>query len=587
MSLGNTRKYYRPLDVNEVIGLILHTRIKQWLRGLLHLLKEAPILLVVVILFLGGYAILGFDLSFRAVRFVSSFPGLGPLLIERMMYILFAFLFGLLLISSTLIAYGSLFKNDETKFLAVLPIVPEAIITWKFVESAILASWAFIFLISPMVCAYGAYTRVSWNYYPVALLFVALFIVLPGSLGMGLSLFLARYLDRRVFQLFFLTFIGIVLVTLIFCWKPVVVQEGQLEDRVISVIDRLLMRTKFVLFPYLPSYWLASGLIRWSEGAIQNAIFFCGVLLSYALLFGYITSTVYGALFYESLSAVNSRASTLKELLFRQISNGVNFKYRIESIIKLINRLNILRPDVTAIILKDLKLFWRDTTQWAQSIVIFALLAVYFINLRHFSTTAASAFWISIISFLNLGACVLNLATLTSRFGFPQFSLEIKRLWIIGLTPLSLRKIMWTKLLAMLTLSGTLTVVLIVLSCLTLKLSQEQILYQLGAALLICWVLNSLAISLGILYPEVREDVPAKIVSGFGGTLCLTASFLYIVISVLLLGLVAPWSFKPLPQPYAMIGGWVIFLFISVLLGIVPLRAAFRRLEDYEIVVYH
>ena len=47
--------------------------------------------------------------------------------------------------------------------------------------------------------------------------------------------------------------------------------------------------------------------------------------------------------------------------------------------------------------------------------------------------------------------------------------------------------------------------------------------------ILICIGLNSIAISLGTIFPNVRETNPAKIVSGFGGTLCLIVSFLYII----------------------------------------------------------
>jgi ABC-2 type transport system permease protein len=83
-------------------------------------------------------------------------------------------------------------------------------------------------------------------------------------------------------------------------------------------------------------------------------------------------------------------------------------------------------------------MFWRDTAQWAQSLMLFGLLAVYIFNLRHFSQQLSDPFWTQLVSFLNLGACSLNLATLTTRFVYPQFSLEGKRLWIVGMAPLGL-----------------------------------------------------------------------------------------------------------------------------------------------------
>jgi ABC-2 type transport system permease protein len=47
--------------------------------------------------------------------------------------------------------------------------------------------------------------------------------------------------------------------------------------------------------------------------------------------------------------------------------------------------------------------------------------------------------------------------------------------------------------------------------------------------------LCGLAVGLGALFPNLREDNPSKIVSGFGGTLCLVISFIYIVVYVALI----------------------------------------------------
>ena len=47
--------------------------------------------------------------------------------------------------------------------------------------------------------------------------------------------------------------------------------------------------------------------------------------------------------------------------------------------------------------------------------------------------------------------------------------------------------------------------------------------------------LNSMALCLGTLFPNLKEENSAKIVSGFGGTLCLILSFIYIIIIMLLM----------------------------------------------------
>src|SRR5207245_11616556 len=114
---------------------------------------------------------------------------------------------------------------------------------------------------------------------------------------------------------------------------------------------------------------------------------------------------------------------------------------RVSIVESIFRRLRFIQPDTRAVLLKDARTFWRDTTQWGQSVMLFGLLGVYVINLRHFTHQLSNPFWVNLISYLNLGACSLNLATVTTRFVFPQFSLEGRRLWIIGLALMGLKRV--------------------------------------------------------------------------------------------------------------------------------------------------
>jgi ABC-2 type transport system permease protein len=241
-----------------------------------------------------------------------------------------------------------------------------------------------------------------------------------------------------------------------------------------------------------------------------------------------------------------------------------------------------LRGDVCALLLKDVRVFWRDTTQWGQTLVLFGLLGVYIVNLRHFSQQLTNPFWVFLVSYLNLGACALNLATLTTRFVYPQFSLEGKRLWIVGLAPLGLSRVLLTKFALATTLSLATTVSLMLLSCRMLALPGPRTLYLTGAVVIMTFALNGLAVGLGALYPNFKEDNPSRIVSGFGGTFCLVISFLYIVGSVVLLAAASPWT------RFGGHGGLVVplgaaaFLALSGAVGGLPLRLGLRRLAHFE-----
>ncbi len=243
----------------------------------------------------------------------------------------------------------------------------------------------------------------------------------------------------------------------------------------------------------------------------------------------------------------------------------------------------VIPSDVRALVAKDLRVFWRDTTQWGQTLVLFGLLAVYIMNLRHFSAQFSGPFWINIVSYLNLAACSLNLATLTTRFVFPQFSLEGKRVWIVGLAPLGLARVLLTKFALASVVSLIITLTLLVLSCRMLSLEWARIAYLAGAETVKSFALNGLAIGLGALYPNLKEDNPSKIVSGFGGTFCLVVSFAYVVSCVVLVAAGYPWPDQGSASWLLTAASWLGFLLLSGLVGGLPLRLGLRRVAHLEI----
>ena len=497
----------------SVFALLAGVHLKQNWRRFASVLKQSKLLSVTVLTFIAGYCWLSFALFYRAMRFVGSFPGLGDLLVERMIFILFAFLFALLLISNMVISYSNLFRNKETSFLHSLPISPNSIFQWKFLESTLVASWAFLFLIAPLLAAFGIVERVDWTFYPLTVVMILLFVILPAIAGAWSAIGLARFMDRRFFQYTTLGLAILILLTLAFWLKADVVTDDMLETRVMLVLDRLLKNTQFSQFAFLPSYWLASGVISWSEGAYSATFFFMLVLLSYGLFWGRITSTMAGMPFYEAASAVQSRGSLTSSWKWWQRWQGKKAKRLNQWGPGLLERfcsiLFWIPSDSRAVLVKDIRVFWRDTTQWGQSLLLFGLLAAYILNLKNFSSQLNNPFWIHLISYMNLGACSLNLATLTTRFVFPQFSLEGKRLWIVGMAPLGLNKVIRIKYTLACLVSMAITGTLIFTSCRMLKMPAPQIAYFTLVIAFMTLTLNGLAMGLGVIYPNFKEDNPS------------------------------------------------------------------------------
>ena len=312
-----------------------------------------------------------------------------------------------------------------------------------------------------------------------------------------------------------------------------------------------------------------------TSAAVHGAFFFALVLLSYALFLGGLLFTRFGDLFYRTASAVQSRAGG------GQIRSGTRPNRRPSAgrLEKIVGALFWLKRDTRALVVKDLRMFWRDTTQWGQSVMLFGLLGVYIINLRNFTHQLTSPFWVNLVAFLNLGVCALNLASVTTRFVFPQFSLEGRRLWIVGLAPMGLARVVKIKFWLASALSLAVTCGLILLSCYLLKMSWDRVLFFGAVIGVMTFALNGLAVGLGVLYPNLQEANPNKIVSGFGGTLCFVLSSFYILAAVLLLLWGAAGWHARADWAVAGIAGFVL---LSVAIGWLPLKLGLRQLKNFE-----
>jgi ABC-2 type transport system permease protein len=161
--------------------------------------------------------------------------------------------------------------------------------------------------------------------------------------------------------------------------------------------------------------------------------------------------------------------------------------------------------------------------------------------------------------------------------------LEGKRLWIVGMAPLGLVRIVTIKYWLASVTSLCVTLGLITLSCHMLQMSLARTLFFGAVVAIMTLTLSGLAVGLGALYPNFKEENPSKIVSGFGGTFCLVLSFLYILGSVVLLALATPWD-RPETGSLLRVGLCLgAFAGISFGLGSIPLRLGLRQVRRFEL----
>lgn len=488
---------------------------------------------VTVSAFMAGYVVSTYLLVSRGLEYVQRLPILGPVLVERLLFLLFFFFFVMLIISNATITGMSLFRRNETGWLLSLPMPHGSIVLWKTLEGLFLSSWGLILLSAPILAAFGKIFSAGPLFYIYSMTAVIALIAIAANISTWLLLMLLRFYQRWWWKV-----IAVLIITSV-VWLAV--QIGRAQEKkltsgdVAKNVNQILQHTSLCVHPLLPSTWVADIVIASGKEKLpERATFYLLTLISHALVVWPFTIRLANHWFFPSWNR------TLRHAESSRAQNNLvkSTPHRASILIRLATWLRIPR-NVRALAAKDAITFMREPSQWGQCALIFGLLLIYTSNLRNLGYNYSDPLWSTIISYLNLTVCCLAMATLTTRFVFPQFSIEGRRFWIIGLTSFSLtlvlRQKFWLNLLA----ATPLTTLLVVISCVSLKLPLHRAIYFIAAMATISAGLNAIALSLGALLPNFREGNTAKIVSGFGGTLCLIVSFFYIITSIAILAIPA------------------------------------------------
>jgi len=139
---------------------------------------------------------------------INNVPFKGAI-VEALFDLLFFTLGTMLIFSTGIILYASLFTSPESKFLLCSPARADQIFATKFQSAVAFSSWGFVILGVPIFVGYGLVSGVPWYFYALLPLFLFGYVILPGSISAAGCLLLVRYMTRNRKQ--FLTVVGLVL----------------------------------------------------------------------------------------------------------------------------------------------------------------------------------------------------------------------------------------------------------------------------------------------------------------------------------------------------------------------------------------
>lgn len=516
----------RILSIEEEARRFLRLRATVAWETLQSMFAFARLRLSLVVLLSGLFWAALYGLFLEAFTFLAA---LHADVVSLLFNAFFSSLMVMLVFSTGILLYGGLYCSTEARLLLTLPVRAEAIFGHKFQEALWFSSWGFVLLGSPMLVAYGVEREAAWPYFVLLLPFMIAFVVIPAAIGSMACMLMVAWLPRLRFHALSLAAAAGAAVTAWIGWS--MFASARIDTMSAAWFEQTFARLAITEQKLFPSWWLSSGLIEAADvgrgpggtwAPLLEALKFLALLAANGMLLHLMAGWIARVAYRRGYSQLFSEAPTRRQRPIGWFDEA------------LVNAGSAAGRPLRLLLVKDLRLFRRDIAQWSQFLIFFGLLGLYFLNLRSFVYNNAYA---SMIGFLNLAVVGLILSTFTTRFVYPMISLEGRRFWILGLLPVHRDQIVWSKFLFSFVGGVIPCSALVLLSDWMLGLRTPLLLMHAFCCVVLCLGLSGIAVGLGARMPELRESSPAKISSGFGGTLCLVISSLFIMLVVIIAAL--------------------------------------------------
>jgi ABC-2 type transport system permease protein len=515
-----------------------------------------------------------FGIAYRVLNYFRSVDEIGNLMAGKLLGVILLAFLSLLLLSNILTALSTFFLAKDLDLLVAAPIGGFRLYLSKLAETVVHSSWMVALLALPILTAYGIVYR-GGPWFPVVALAAFLpYLVMPAVVGTAITLILVNIFPaRRTRELLGLMATGTIVIAVVALrfLRPEQLAQPEGFKNLVDYLAVLRTPTS----PLLPSEWAAAMIMNW--------LLHVGDPWPIAKLWGVApVAVVLGGLLHRRLYHQGfSRALEGAERKIRRPLRGPVSGF-----------LRFLPASKREFILKDLRLFFRDNTQWSQLILLAVLLMVYLVNIKSLPLHSGERVpfrLVTMISFLNLGLAGFVLSAVAARFIFPAISLEGRQMWLLRSSPLDPQAMLWSKYWV-----GTLPLLVLALAITVftnwlLHASVFMMGVAVGTIVLYTLAASALALSFGALYPQFGTENAAQIPTSFGGLVYMMSSLsLLAAIIMVEAGPVTDqlrierFAYPSANATAELVAAGAIVVVTCVAATLIPLRMALRTIERME-----
>jgi len=513
-----------------------------------------------------------FGVLYRLLIYFRGVQEIGPLLAGKLLGLILVGFFSILLLSNVITALSSFFLAKDLDLLVSGPVDWLKLYGAKLLETIVHSSWMVALMSVPMFTAYGIAYDGGWAFPLIVLAVFLPLLIIPGVIGSMVTLILVNVFPARRTRDILSVIAVLAAGGIVLLFRVVRPERLARPEGFRSLVDFVaVLRTP--TSPLLPSEWASEATMSWLQYRLDY-------LPLYLLWSTAAAAVVVGALMHRWLYIKGF--SKAQESAERWARSGVMHR----ASMAILRPLGVLRREL---VLKEIRLFFRDSTQWSQLILLAVLVVVYVFNIKFLPLRGEGItfFLVNVVPFLNLVLAGFVLASIAARFIFPGVSLEGRTLWLLRSSPMSVRDLLWAKFWV-----GTLPLLILAVSIVAVTnymLAVTPFMFGVSVLtiVLMTFAVAGLAIGFGTLFPQFETENAAQIPTSFGGLLFMMTSIAVIAGVVVLearpvYSYLAAKTFGGSADPLEMIIGFGLAALLCVAATIVPIRVALRRLENLE-----
>ncbi len=455
-----------------------------------------------------------FIIFYRVLTYFQSVQDFGDILAMKLLSMMIVTFSTLLLFSSIINSLAHLYLSRDLSLLHSLPVSMVDIFRSRWLVSAFDSSWMVVAFSLPVFLSYGLVYHAGIFYYLITLAAIVCMCLIASAVSSMVVLLGAAILPAGKIRTLFVI-LGVLLAVLLITVLRLIQPEQLVNPDSFATVVLYLNSVQALSLPYLPTTWITDTVrfalkSEWSSSGLNLAL-----STSFVLFLLFINETTAGIIYFRGFS----RAQTTPKRLFKPVTLGGKSWEVL---------LNFLSRPARAFAVKELRSFFRDSTQWPQLFLICALIVIYLYNFSALPLDRApikTVYLQNIFSFLNVGLSAFVLSAIAARFVFPAVSMEGEAFWIIQSAPVSMKTFLWIKFFLYYPPLLLLTETLIVASNILLKVTPFMMFLSVLTIFFLVPAIVALAVGLGARYPDFKSENPAMSVTSFGGVLFMLLSF--------------------------------------------------------------